>query len=158
MSEIFPNEGQYQSPSNQYFENAEFDDGFGEEDDYDDQKEQRQQPKGVMGIAANALGSGFGDAMGLEEDQVDELTAMELEMLQGNVAGEAPIDTKIKIRVFINMDEDDNNQKNIDLNHIFKRTDLEKPFYVDVSHLISFIVYYLIASNFRPFQLQRIDT
>jgi hypothetical protein len=34
-----------------------------------------------MGIAANALGSGFGDAMGLEEDQVDELTAMELEML-----------------------------------------------------------------------------
>ena len=42
-----------------------------------------------MGAAANALAGGLGDAMGLEEDnQMDELTAMEMEMVQGNVAGD----------------------------------------------------------------------
>jgi hypothetical protein len=88
-----------------------------------------------MGAAANALAGGLGDAMGLTEDEpMDELTAMEMEIAGGNVAGEAPKDTKIKIRVFINMDPDDGNDKNINLHDIFKRTDLEKPFFVDVSH------------------------
>jgi hypothetical protein len=89
--------------------------------------------------------------MGLEEDnQMDELTAMEMDMLEGNAAGEAAQDTKIKIRVFINMDEDDKNEKEINLNDMFNRTDLKMPFFVDVSQahqvLLSFI-----ASNFRPF-------
>jgi hypothetical protein len=77
-----------------------------------------------MGAAANALAGGLGDAMGLEEDnQMDELTAMEMDMVQGNVAGEAQVDAKIKIRVFINMDEDDENDKEINLNDLFERTD-----------------------------------
>jgi hypothetical protein len=88
----------------------------------------------MMGDAANALAGGLGDAMGLEEDnQMDELTAMEMDMLEGNVAGEAAQDTKIMIRVFINMDEDDKNDKQIDLHEIFSRTDLKMPFFVDVS-------------------------
>lgn len=42
-----------------------------------------------MGAAANALAGGLGDAMGLgEEEPMDELTAMEMEMAQGNVTGE----------------------------------------------------------------------
>jgi hypothetical protein len=87
-----------------------------------------------MGDAANALAGGLGDAMGLEEDnQMDELTAMEMDMLEGNVTGEAAQDTKIKIRVFINMDEDDKNDKEINLNDMFTRTDLKMPFFVDVS-------------------------
>jgi hypothetical protein len=87
-----------------------------------------------MGLAANALAGGLGDAMGLEEDnQMDELTAMEMEMLQGNVPGEAIQDTKIKIRVYINMDEDDDNEHKLNLNDLFKRTDLDKPFFIDVS-------------------------
>lgn len=78
-----------------------------------------------MGAAANALAGGLGDAMGLEEDnQMDELTAMEMEMVQGNVAGDPQQDAKIKIRVFINMDEDDDNDKEINLNDLFERTDL----------------------------------
>jgi hypothetical protein len=87
-----------------------------------------------MGDAANALAGGLGDAMGLEEDnQMDELTAMEMDMLEGNVAGEAAQDTKIMIRVFINMDEDDANDQKINLNEMFSRTDLKMPFFVDVS-------------------------
>ena len=87
-----------------------------------------------MGDAANALAGGLGDAMGLEEDnQMDELTAMEMDMLEGNVAGEAAQDAKIKIRVFINLDEDDKNDKEINLNEMFNRTDLKMPFFVDVS-------------------------
>ena len=72
--------------------------------------------------------------MGLEEDnQMDELTAMEMDMIEGNVAGEAAQDTKIMIKVFINMDEDDKNDKKINLNDMFSRTDLKMPFFVDVS-------------------------
>ena len=87
-----------------------------------------------MGAAANALAGGLGDAMGLAEDEpMDELTAMEMEMAQGNVDGEQQQNAKIKIRVFINIDEDDDNEKNVNLNDHFDRTDLEKPFFVDVS-------------------------
>ena len=87
-----------------------------------------------MGDAGNSLAGGLGDAMGLEEDnQMDELTAMEMDMLEGNVAGEAAQDSNIKIRVFINLDEDDKNDKKINLNDMFSRTDLKMPFFVDVS-------------------------
>jgi hypothetical protein len=95
--------------------------------------------------AANALAGGLGDAMGLEEDNqdVDELTAMEMDMLEGNVAGETAQDTKIMIRVFIDMDEDDKNEKEIKFNDMFNRTDLKMPFFVDVSQTLkSFIAFY----------------
>ena len=114
----------YASPQNNDFENQNSDEGFGSEDNFDDQPELKYAPTGVMGAAANALAGGLGDAMGLEEDnQMDELTAMEMDMVQGNVAGEAQVDAKIKIRVFINMDEDDENDKEINLNDLFERTD-----------------------------------
>lgn len=111
-----------------------------------------------MGAAANALAGGLGDAMGLDEDnQMDELTAMEMDMLEGNVAGEAAQDTKIKIRVFISMDEDDDNDKDINLNDLFTRTDLDKPFFVDVSTKITSFIVFVIGLNFGPLQLQGID-
>lgn len=146
----------YNSPqNNNYLQEQNSDEGFGSEDDYDDQPEQKPPPKGVMTAAASALGGGFGDALGLAEDEPeDELTAMEREIAQGNVEGETQQDAKIKIRVFINMDEDDDNALNINLNDLFERTDLEKPFFVDVSKQ----PFYLLSfqdSNLRPFQLQR---
>ena len=39
----------------------------------------------------------------------------------------------MKIRVFINFDEDDDNEHDIDLNDLFKRVDNTLPYYVDVS-------------------------
>lgn len=39
------------------------------------------------------------------------------------------------------MDEDDDNEKEIELNDLFERNDLEKPFYVDVSENWILIVF-----------------
>jgi hypothetical protein len=110
-----------------------------------------------MGAAASALAGGMTDAMGIDDDnQVDELTAMEMEMMKGNIDSDAIQDTKIKIRVFINMDEDDDNELGIDLNNLFQRNDQDKPFYVDVS-INTLLLSLALALNFRPLQLQRID-
>lgn len=38
----------------------------------------------------------------------------------------------MKIRVFINFDEDDDNDHAIDLNDLFKRVDETMPYYVDI--------------------------
>lgn len=98
---------------------------------------------GVFGQAANALGGneGFGDAMGLDgAADLDEM--MELD---GGLGGEQKAkDSKIKIKVFINMDEDDDNKHGLDLNDLFKREDTTMPFYVDVSSLfiINFLFFY----------------
>lgn len=73
----------YNSPDNMANQNS--DDGFGSEDDFDGQPEMPQPPSGVMGVAANALAGGIANAM--EDDAVDELTALENEL--GEVAGEA---------------------------------------------------------------------
>lgn len=66
---------------------------------------------------------------------------MEMEMLNNGAAatgqntggmGSKKAD-QIKVRVFINMDEDDDGKKGIKPNDIFKRENLNIPFYVDVS-------------------------
>lgn len=73
---------------------------------------------------------GFGDAMGLESGgNVDEMMGLDM----GLEGDEEAKDSKIKIRVFINFDEDDDNKYNIDLNDLFKRVDKTLPYYVDVS-------------------------
>lgn len=84
---------------------------------------------------------------------MDELTAMEMDMLEGNVAGEAAKDTKIKVRMYINMDEDDNNEKGVNINDQFKRSDMDKPFFVDVSKNMIKVLLSFIDLNFGPFQL-----
>ena len=109
---------------------------------------------GVFGQAANALGGneGFGDAMGLDgAADLDEM--MELD---GGLGGEQKAkDSKIKIKVFINMDEDDDNKHGLDLNDLFKREDTTMPFYVDVSNLfvINFLFFY---PNIMPILLQTV--
>jgi len=68
--------------------------------------------------------------MGLDgADDIDEM--MELD---GLGAAEEAKDTTIKIRVFICMDEDDDNKHGVDLNDLFKRIDTSMPYYVDVSN------------------------
>lgn len=108
--------------------------GFGEEDPGDGfQYDDKGVAQGAFGQAANALG-GLGDAMGLEEEgAVDELTAMEMEIAGANPDGEPVQDSKVKIRVFINFDEDDKNDHGIDLNELFQRRDETKPYFIDVS-------------------------
>ena len=109
---------------------------------------------GVFGQAANALGGneGFGDAMGIDgAADLDEM--MELD---GGLGGEQKAkDSKIKIKVFINMDEDDDNKHGLDLNDLFKREDTTMPFYVDVSSLfvINFLFFY---PNIMPILLQTV--
>ncbi len=70
----------------------------------------------------------MGELMGLEGDgmQNDELTQMEMDMM--NAGGQ-----KIQIRMFIDMDEDDGNEKNININEMFKRTDPKPQVDGDVS-------------------------
>ena len=66
----------------------------------------------------------------------------EMMELDGGLGGEQKAkDSKIKIKVFINMDEDDDNKHGLDLNDLFKREDTAMPFYVDVSSI--FIIHFL---------------
>ena len=67
--------------------------------------------------------------MGLEGNNNGDMMGLDL----GLVDDEEAKETKIKVRVFINFDEDDDNKYNIDLNDLFKREDASLPFYVDVS-------------------------
>lgn len=66
--------------------------------------------------------------MGLESGNNGDLMGLDL----GLVDDEEAKESKIKIRVFINFDEDDDNKYNIDLNDLFKREDTTLPYYVDV--------------------------
>ena len=67
--------------------------------------------------------------------------------------------------VYVNFDEDDDNDLNIDLGALFKREDLSKPYHVEVS--ISFelkcrytiiFVFNNLVENHGPLQLQGIDS
>ena len=69
--------------------------------------------------------------MGLESGNNGDMMGLDL----GLVDDEEAKESKIKIRVFINFDEDDDNKYNIDLNDLFKREDTTLPYYVDVSKL-----------------------
>ena len=92
-----------------------------------------------MGAAANAIGGeplqgggAFGAAMGIDNENED-LMALEDELINAGAAGKPAVEEKINVSVFINFDEDDDNEKNIDLNSLFKREDASKQFYISVS-------------------------
>lgn len=74
--------------------------------------------------------------MGMENDNED-LMALEDELINAGAAGKPAIEEKINVSVFVNFDEDDENEKNIDLNSLFKREGVEKPYYISVSDPIS---------------------
>lgn len=60
-------------------------------------------------------GGGLGELMGLEGDmENNDIEQMEMDMM--NDGGQ-----KIQIKMFIDMDEDDKNEKNININELFKR-------------------------------------
>ena len=65
----------------------------------------------------------------------DEMTRLEMEMMGENVdptgLGQP---TGITLRVFINMDEDDDGDKGIDLKSLFKLAPSDLPFHIDVSY------------------------
>jgi len=72
--------------------------------------------------------------MGMDDDN-DDLMALEDELINAGAAGKPAIEEKINVSVFVNFDEDDGNDNNIDLNSLFKREDVEKQYYITVSHL-----------------------
>jgi hypothetical protein len=72
--------------------------------------------------------------MGMDDDN-DDLMALEDELINAGAAGKPAIEEKINVSVFVNFDEDDGNENNIDLNSLFKREDVEKQYYITVSHL-----------------------
>ena len=72
--------------------------------------------------------------MGMDNDN-DDLMALEDELINAGAAGKPAIEEKINVSVFVNFDEDDGNDNNIDLNSLFKREDVEKQYYITVSHL-----------------------
>ena len=72
--------------------------------------------------------------MGMDDDN-DDLMALEDELINAGAAGKPAIEEKINVSVFVNLDEDDGNENNIDLNSLFKREDVEKQYYITVSHL-----------------------
>ena len=73
---------------------------------------------------------GFGDA---EED----MDAMEAELMNADEEESKVGPKAIKLRVYINMDEDDVDKegKKVDLHRLFVREDSSLPFYIDVSQL-----------------------
>ena len=80
-----------------------------------------------MGGASNLIGG-----MGGFEDGNDGVSALEKELLGIEDSGPQN-DTSFKVTVFINMDEDDDGDKNV--NTIFKIGGGEKPYNIDVSNL-----------------------
>ena len=72
--------------------------------------------------------------MGIDDDN-DDLMALEDELINAGAAGKPAIEEKINVSVFVNFDEDDGNENNIDLNSLFKREDVEKQYYITVSLL-----------------------
>ena len=117
-----------------------FDDEFPEVDDdpeqnsgFDRANQQLANGAGaIFSAAADAIGGG-GDILG-DMGGNDEMTRLEMEMMGedvdptglGQPAG-------ITLRVFINMDEDDDGDKGIDLKSLFKLAPSDLPFHVDVS-------------------------
>ena len=81
-------------------------------------------------------GGAFGAAMGMDNDNED-LMALEDELINAGAAGKPAIEEKINVSVFVNFDEDDGNEKNIDLNQLFKKEGDEKAYNITVSLLIS---------------------
>ena len=72
--------------------------------------------------------------MGLDENEADpfegDIGQMELDLLNENVDGE---EKQIDIRMFIDLDEDNENKYNINVNEVFERQDTSMQFYIDVS-------------------------
>ena len=63
----------------------------------------------------------------------------DLELVMANEENENEQDQPIKTTIYINIDEDDDNKKNVDLNEIFKNQGNDKPFSVEVSPFILFL-------------------
>jgi len=82
--------------------------------------------------------------MGLDADEGDEdAAAMEMELLNeghaaGALAGQANGNSQaskkdtVKVRVFVNMDEDDDASPAINPNDTFKRENEKLPFFIDL--------------------------
>lgn len=51
-----------------------------------------------------------------------------------NIEDEGLAQNTLQINVFIGFDEDEPDQKSIDLNQVFQREDLARPYYVEVSN------------------------
>ena len=69
-----------------------------------------------------------------EDDEIDDLDELEKEMFGANGQDSKLAPKLIKVRVFINMDEDDEDDecKGVDLDQLFLKKDKDLPFYIDV--------------------------
>lgn len=83
--------------------------------------------------------------MGFDADDADDAVAMELELLNGvgddagGIGGKGGANgqmnaSKFKVRIFLNMDEEDDGSLGVDPVELFERTDENLPFYIDVSN------------------------
>lgn len=103
----------------------------GENDDFDYVDDNHQQPDSnnqALGLASNLIG-GLGDAI---ESGNDGQSALEKELLGIEDNGPSN-DTFFKVKVFINMDEDDDRSKQIDLKQLFNLNSSDQPFNLSVS-------------------------
>ena len=124
-----PNDNYYNNDQNYNNENMEglgANDEFGYDNGFDEVVESGNA--GLYEDAGGEGGGGLGAMMGLDEGMGgnDDLTQMEMDMM--NDGGQ-----KISIRMFIDIDEDDDNSLKIQINDLFKRADPKLQFYVDVS-------------------------
>lgn len=83
------------------------------------------------GGLAGALGDFEGNnnmdgLLGVNEGMMEEMAMMNEEEVNGT-------SNSFKVTVYVNFDEDDDNDHNIDLGDLFKREDLSKPYHVEVS-------------------------
>ena len=76
-------------------------------------------------------------AIAFEDEENDDLDEMEKELMAATGEDSNLAPKLIKVRVFINMDEDDEDDesKGVDLGTLFLREDEDLPFYTDVSHI-----------------------
>lgn len=94
---------------------------------------------GLFDHGGSATG-GLGNQMGIgEEAEIDDMMALEMDIMNAGGDGAHSALKTISVTTFIGFDEEDSNELNIDLNVLFKNNDPKFPPKLVVSHFASFL-------------------